>query len=157
MTVSTQVAESNVRAARNELQRDIARMEKLDGFMRFVQWEIEPRLPEGIVLPRNMYSYSGNSIEIEIPFVAEREWRGLSGTAGLIYKIRKALNIEKLQRNTYTYGERVQNTYYGRGQIGDEEFGVNIRLGDQLPPTCHVEYVEEEKVEKRRVAKVVCN
>ena len=162
VSVSTAAEESNVHHARLDLKHDWDRIQRLDSFLEFLEYRVEPLLPEGVTLPRNMYSYSawhdgGGSVEIEIPYVEGREWRGLNGTAGLIYGIRKALNIERLSRSTYTYGERVQNTYFGIARVDGRSFNVNIRMGEQLQPTCHIEYVEEERTEIKRIAKVVCN
>lgn len=155
-------AEANVRTldkVAEDINKDIVESSKRLEWVRWVQRNVAPRLSSEAQLSSSMYDYYSGAINVDVPEVEGREWRGLNGTAGAIYRVRKALNIKKLTRTTYTYGgaEGKTNTYFhGTGVIADKDICVHIRLGGQLPPTCHIEFTEEVVTEVKKVAKVVC-
>lgn len=146
-----------ISGVRKSLVQEKKRLIDLDGWLKFEQTYVEPVLPKGVELGESLYAHHKDSIELTIPFDENREWRGLDGTAGLIYKVRKALNISKLRRHVSTYSDSVYNSYTGSGCIAGKDVYVTISLGSQLPPSCHLEYEEKEVTEVKRVAKVVCN
>jgi hypothetical protein len=136
--------------------------ERLVAIRKRISWitkTVLPLLPEGVDLPDSSYSYA-YGIDLYIPEDPRREWRGVDGTAGLVHRIRKALNIKKLERRVQPveYNQTVQHTFTGHADLGPDhsmEY-VQIRLGNQLPPTCVIQWTEQEVTEKRRVGKVVC-
>lgn len=121
---------------------------------------VAPLIPEGIALPTYSGAYDKNYLTLNLLFVPEREWRGPSGTAGLIYKFRKAFGIPKLARHVDTWSGNVEQYFTGNATIEGENirFRLNIDGGaDAMPPNCTIEYEEVEvPATTKRVAKVTC-
>ena len=150
---TVQDVERAIEAAQHDVERTQARIER----MRWVRDNIAELIDGlGVTLSESMYDYYGTQVVVNVPEVEGREWPGLDGTAGVIYRVRKALGIDKLSRETYTVGETTSTYFYGSGKLDDTDFSLHIRVGSQLPPSCRVEFVEETVTETRRVAKVIC-
>jgi hypothetical protein len=153
----------HLQEALDYINRDIEAMYKRRDNIVWFQKNILPLLPAGVDVSSSSYDYYSRSyIEVVIAADPRRTWRQ---TALILFRTRKALGISKLTREvTIGWNNDIRNKYTGTIDKNpfpqSENIRVTISLGNQLPPTCKIEEVEElvpaTEATVKMVRKVVC-
>lgn len=110
-------------------------------------------LPEGCTLSEWAHSYSYGRLQINIPKSDDRQWRGLNGTAGIVYAIRKLFRVAKFNRATSHDGS---TTFTGSGKLpkSDKFVYVEVVCEKQIPDSC--ELVPVTSIQEVTTFKTVC-
>lgn len=149
-----------IQASIEYLHSDIVQTALRIAHMEWVRDYIVPELPDGVNVPDSTYGFLGNTLTLYIPLVPGRPWRGLSGTAGLVYKVRKLLGVKKFRRQIdQTYSDAgFQTEFTGYGEVDGKPLFIHVILSDQKPDNCRIEWDEvqvEAHTEKRM--RTVCS
>ena len=115
--------------------------------------------PESATLSIDSWSLSNRSISVRIKHDPDRKWRGLNGTAGIVFRIRKFFNCSHLRRIKIGYNvSDPQTMFTAHVQIDPDDpnstYYVTITCEGEIPDMCHLEEVIDTT--PRKSYKIVC-
>lgn len=105
--------------------------------------------PEGAEWRASQYDIRYQYINVHIPELEGRQWRGLNGTSGIVYRLRRYFGVKRLERSLVE--ESGDTRFSGTFDVDGRTYWLYIHCGQQLPETCRL--IEEEVREVRTVKK----
>lgn len=112
-------------------------------------------MPEGVRCEIGRNDIRWRNITATIEDQDGRPWRGLNGTAGIVFRIRQLFGVKKLRRYTNEYSGGTE--FSGSFEVDDRTYWLTIYVGKgNLPETCELVAEEITETVTRTKYRTVC-
>lgn len=149
-------AEKMMNSVEYDLKMAAKKYAEIEKKTRTIRLHVAPHLPEGVNLPTSLYDIVYESLHLYIPEKEGRPWRGMQGTAGIVWQLRKFFQVPKFERRTEGYDGKASTIFTGNGKmpVTGEYVFLTVTCNDQIPDSCTIE--EYEVVETIKKVRTVC-